>query len=77
MDKSIDILNELQANGKLRRLVRDGIISTKIPTHMEIFYEYDKQKRVLKRESADIITELSDNFRINERNIYRIIKRFA
>jgi hypothetical protein len=73
--QTIEILNALQKDGVLRRLVRDGFISTKTPVHLEAYLEYDKQKRTTKKDNRDIISEVSETFKISEKHFYKIVKK--
>lgn len=71
----IEILNELQNNGVLKRLFRAGFVSSKVMMYREAYLEYDKQVRTTKRKNADIITEVADMFHISENKMYRIVQK--
>lgn len=71
----IDILIDLQKKGELIKLVRGGVMSTKVLSHVEIFLEYDKRIK-LGGKSADIIFDISEIFKVSQRTIYDVIKKY-
>lgn len=71
-----EIIVELEKRGLLKRLVKHGYVSTKLLRHYEIYLEFDKLRVTRKMKTTDIVVELSEQFRVSESTIYRILKTF-
>lgn len=76
MTTDIELLNELESKGTLKRLVKMGCVSTAILMHREAYLEYDKQVRTTRKNKSDIVTHVSEAFGISESMMWRIVKRF-
>lgn len=70
------ILHDLEKEGKLKELVKGGVLSTRVLKHYEIYLEFDKLKRTTKMRVSEIVFELSERFKLSEVTIYKIKKDF-
>lgn len=71
----IETLIKLEKDGTLKKLVKAGLMPTKVLLYYEVYLEFDKQKKVNKKKTTDIISDLSGRFKVCESTIYLIIKK--
>ena len=72
---TIDLLNTLEKDGLIKRLIQDGFLSTKTILFREAYLEYDKLVRTQKITRSTAITQVAESFHISEPYMYRIVKR--
>ena len=66
----LDEINELEKSGKLKRLIKGGIIPLKVLVYRDIYFEYRKNLSVYNsRMDALVIT--CDVMKVKEHTVYR------
>ena len=69
----LDEINELEKSGKLKRLIKGGIIPLKVLVYRDIYFEYRKNLEVYNsRMDALVIT--CDEMKVKENTVYRAKK---
>lgn len=75
----LELLNEMEEAlcakrpGLFQDLIRNGLLNSTILTHREIFLYFDKEKR-LGNNVVKSVFKTSEQFKMCESNIYKIIK---
>ena len=72
--RAFDLIQDLHTDGTLRKLLRSGMISTKILLHRDIFQMYEREL-ILNKSKPVAITETADKFGISESHCYLIIRK--
>lgn len=70
---NIQILLELQANGKLKKMFRSGLIPCKYSSYMEIYLYYDAKMSVGSKKMS-VIADIEDKFNVGQTTIYKALK---
>lgn len=66
----LDEINELEKSGKLKRLIKGGVIPLKVLVYRDIYFEYRKNLEVYNsRMDALVIT--CDEMKVKENTVYR------
>lgn len=68
------ILTKLAISGELHVLVKCGIVPPKILFYYQIWQEVDKQQRTTSKGRMQIITEVSDVFKVSHTTVYTALK---
>lgn len=73
---NIEIINELDKQGKLRQLIKAGFFPCKIFTHRDIYYYVDAQiKSGISK--AEAVKQAGVQFDTTNRTIYRVLNSFS
>ncbi len=70
---AIEILKELEDNGKLDKLVKSGLVSTCVVTHMRIFYAVDRAVQMGEKRSQAICNAAAV-YNVTPSSVYRVLK---
>ena len=66
----LDELNELEKSGKLKRLIKGGIIPLKVLVYRDIYFEYRKNLSVY-NSRMDSLVITCDEMKVKENTVYR------
>jgi len=72
-----EIIIELEKTGVLKKLIREGFVSSKLLLYYEIFLEYDKTIKTTKLKKMDVVVHLTEQFKVSESTVFRVLKIFS
>lgn len=74
MSTSIEIIDKLHESGELRNLINSGFISPQAVFWRKVYYCYENEieKGIGKLQAIENVSEV---FKVEQRTIYRILKR--
>ena len=75
---TVQILDSLNSDGKLKRLVQVGVVPIKIMVYYEMYHEFQRQKEELKKCRGCVVqavTFTADKFRVSEKTVYKAIQK--
>lgn len=75
----IEIITKLEnvdAGVLYKECLKKGLIPCGFARQYEIYLEYDKEMKTTKKSSTQIVSDVSECFKVSERRVYKIIKNF-
>ncbi len=66
----LDEINELEKSGKLKRLIKGGVIPLKVLVYRDIYFEYRKNLEIY-NSSMDALVITCDEMKVKENTVYR------
>jgi hypothetical protein len=70
----IEVLNDLEANGTLKVLVRNGVIPAKIVFYREVYMQVEAYIIINQCNIGLAVSEVAEKLNIHERTVHRAIK---
>ena len=67
-------LIQLQQTGTLTKMVRAGLVSSKVYTYLEIYMFVDARRKTRKCTKESIILEASEQFKVSRVTIFKALK---
>ncbi len=60
-----------------KKMVNDGLISCSWPVYDEVYTEYKRQMSVPGAITSRVEIQVADKFKMSDRNVRKIVKRFS
>lgn len=70
----IDIVNQLEKEGRLRPLIKAGIVSSKILTYRDAYNEFDIQTRINKVKPCQARENIAGKMGITPMSVFNAVK---
>lgn len=70
-----DILNELEKQGRLQKLQKQGFVPCNICTHVE-FYRWFQARKYTGSRTTELVLEADEKFKLCRSYAFKIIRKF-
>lgn len=70
----IQELIQMQKSGLLPKMVRAGLVSSKVSTYLEIYMFVDARKQTTGKKTNAIVLEASEQFKVCRKTVYNALQ---